>query len=97
MVSIVHAARDIGRLRDISRVLVVHGFGEIVGQNENMYFGSAQGLQRPQAALPVDETNALLCANTEKRLLQPGPLDALCELFDAVCIEVGARLRADLD
>ncbi len=32
MVSIVHAARDIGRLRDISRVLVVHGFGEIVGR-----------------------------------------------------------------
>jgi ubiquinone biosynthesis protein len=30
MVSIVHAARDIGRLRDISRVLVRHGFGEVV-------------------------------------------------------------------
>ncbi len=30
MVSIVHAARDIGRLRDISRVLVAHGFGEVV-------------------------------------------------------------------
>jgi ubiquinone biosynthesis protein len=32
MVSIVHAARDIGRLRDISRVLVRHGFGEVVGR-----------------------------------------------------------------
>ncbi len=30
MVSIVHAARDIGRLRDISTVLVRHGFGEVV-------------------------------------------------------------------
>ncbi|MBX3131004.1 MAG: hypothetical protein KF718_30070 [Polyangiaceae bacterium] len=30
MVSIVHAARDIARLRDISRVLVAHGFGEVV-------------------------------------------------------------------
>ena len=30
MVSIVHAARDIGRLRAISQVLVRHGFGEIV-------------------------------------------------------------------
>jgi ubiquinone biosynthesis protein len=30
MVSIVHAARDIGRIRDISAVLVRHGFGEIV-------------------------------------------------------------------
>lgn len=32
MVSIVHAARDIGRLRDISRVLVRHGFGEVVAR-----------------------------------------------------------------
>ncbi len=30
MVSIVHAARDIGRIRDISTVLVRHGFGEVV-------------------------------------------------------------------
>ncbi len=32
MVSIVHAARDIARLRDISRVLVAHGFGEVVAR-----------------------------------------------------------------
>jgi len=32
MVSIVHAARDLGRVRDISKVLVSHGFGEIVGR-----------------------------------------------------------------
>lgn len=30
MVSIVHAARDLGRLRDISKVLARHGFGEVV-------------------------------------------------------------------
>ncbi len=30
MVSIVNAARDLGRLREISRVLVRHGFGELV-------------------------------------------------------------------
>jgi ubiquinone biosynthesis protein len=30
LVSLVHAARDIGRLRDISTVLVRHGFGEVV-------------------------------------------------------------------
>jgi ubiquinone biosynthesis protein len=30
MVSLLHAVRDIGRLRDITRVLVRHGFGEIV-------------------------------------------------------------------
>ncbi len=32
MVSIVHAARDLGRVRDISKVLVRHGFGEIVNR-----------------------------------------------------------------
>ena len=32
MVSIVHAARDIARLRTISTVLVRHGFGEVVGR-----------------------------------------------------------------
>jgi ubiquinone biosynthesis protein len=41
MVSIVHAARDIGRLRDISRVLVRHGFGEVVRR---------VGLGRPRRA-----------------------------------------------
>ncbi|MEO8183782.1 MAG: AarF/UbiB family protein, partial [Deltaproteobacteria bacterium] len=32
MVSIVHAARDLGRVRDISKVLARHGFGEIVNR-----------------------------------------------------------------
>ena len=32
MVSIVHAARDIARLREISTVLVRHGFGEVVSR-----------------------------------------------------------------
>lgn len=32
MVSLIHAARDIGRIRDISTVLVRHGFGEIVSR-----------------------------------------------------------------
>ncbi|HEY6727928.1 MAG TPA: AarF/ABC1/UbiB kinase family protein, partial [Polyangiaceae bacterium] len=32
MVSILHAARDIGRVREISTVLVRHGFGEIVAR-----------------------------------------------------------------
>jgi ubiquinone biosynthesis protein len=41
MVSIVHAARDIGRLRDISTVLVRHGFGEVVRR---------LGLGRPRKA-----------------------------------------------
>ena len=32
MVSIVHAARDIGRIREISSVLMRHGFGEVVSR-----------------------------------------------------------------
>ena len=32
MVSIVHAARDIGRVRDISAVLARYGFGEVLGR-----------------------------------------------------------------
>lgn len=32
MVSLIHAARDIGRIRDISTVLVRHGFGEVVSR-----------------------------------------------------------------
>lgn len=32
MVSIVHAARDLARIRDISKVLVRHGFGEVVSR-----------------------------------------------------------------
>ena len=39
MVSIAHAARDIGRLRDISTVLARHGFGEVV---QRMGFGAAR-------------------------------------------------------
>jgi len=37
VVSIVHAARDIGRVRDISAVLARYGFGEVLGR---MGFGS---------------------------------------------------------
>lgn len=43
MVSIVSAARDIGRLRDISTVLARHGFGEVV---QRMGFG---GSRKPPA------------------------------------------------
>lgn len=43
MVSIVHAARDIARLRDISSVLVRHGFGEVV---------TRLGIGRPRRSRP---------------------------------------------
>ena len=32
MVSIVHAARDLGRIREVSTVLMRHGFGEVVAR-----------------------------------------------------------------
>ena len=44
MVSIVHAARDIGRVRDISAVLARFGFGEVIGR---MGFG-------PKRSEPTD-------------------------------------------
>src|SRR5690606_10299360 len=46
MVSILHAARDIGRVREISTVLVRHGFGEVV---------SRLGLARKRPALGSQE------------------------------------------
>jgi ubiquinone biosynthesis protein len=49
MVSIVHAARDLGRVRDISKVLARHGFGEIV-----MRLGL--GRSRKQTDDPLSET-----------------------------------------
>jgi len=49
LVSIVHAARDLGRVRDISKVLVRHGFGEIV-----MRLGLGRG--RKTADEPPSET-----------------------------------------
>ncbi len=49
MVSIVHAARDLGRVRDISKVLARHGFGEIV---------SRLGLRGRKADDPLSETRA---------------------------------------
>lgn len=47
MVTILHAARDLGRLGDISRVLVRHGFGEVV---------SRIGLGRPRKAKEADRS-----------------------------------------
>jgi ubiquinone biosynthesis protein len=57
MVSLVHAARDIGRVRDISAVLVRHGFGEVA---------SRLGLRkRPE---PTDGSSELTKASTPVRL-----------------------------
>jgi len=50
MVSLLHAARDIGRVREISTVLVRHGFGEIV---------SRLGLARKKPAPESDDEEAV--------------------------------------
>jgi ubiquinone biosynthesis protein len=47
LVSIVHAARDIGRVRDISSVLARYGFGEVLGR---MGFG-------PKRSGPAESSN----------------------------------------
>lgn len=54
MVSIVHAARDIGRIRDISAVLVRHGFGEIASRLGIRRKGDGdKDLSPPEATLAV--------------------------------------------
>lgn len=58
MVSIVAAARDIARLRDISRVLVRHGFGEVVarlGLGRKRGDGPISSAADVDAATPEDE------------------------------------------
>lgn len=50
MVSIVHAARDIARVREISTVLVRHGFGEVVAR---------LGLARPKGTPDVEPTKGI--------------------------------------
>lgn len=54
MVSIVHAARDIARLRDISTVLVRHGFGEIVAR-----LGIGRRRNKKKASEPPELTDDL--------------------------------------
>jgi ubiquinone biosynthesis protein len=58
LVSIVHAARDIGRVRDISRVLARYGFGEVLGR---MGFG-------PKGTEPTEATGKDRSGATRLRL-----------------------------
>jgi ubiquinone biosynthesis protein len=53
MMSVVSAVRDLGRLREISAVLVRHGFGEIVARAG---FGRAK---KPDSAVPSERPPAL--------------------------------------
>ena len=69
MVSIVHAARDLGRLRDISRVLVRHGFGEIVTR-----LGLGRGKrERDDEVSETERTRASWAVRARKVLEDLGP------------------------
>src|SRR5688572_23546835 len=59
MVSLVHAAQNIGRVRDISAVLVRHGFGEVA---------SRLGLRKRQDSAVGDGATELAKASTPLRL-----------------------------
>src|SRR5262245_34484524 len=54
MVSLVSAARDLGRLREISSVLVRHGFGEFV-RRLGLGRGPKRGGPETDEASPADE------------------------------------------
>ena len=80
MVSILHAARDIGRVRDISTVLVRHGFGEIVRRiglgrpkrREASSDPSALGTSPEEEALGARESRRLFAVGVRMVLEDPG-------------------------
>ncbi len=57
MIGVVSAIRDLGRLREISTVLVRHGFGEIVTRAG---FGGKRRVAREEVLATVDGTAALV-------------------------------------
>lgn len=68
MVSIVHAARDLGRIRDISRVLVRHGFGEVVAR-----LGVFKGKRGPDSTPVATEARGSIGARVRGVLTDLGP------------------------
>jgi ubiquinone biosynthesis protein len=99
MVSIVHAARDLGRVRDISKVLARHGFGEIVnrlGLGRGRRPGEeAQSETRPTGSVGVRVRNVLedlgpsfvklgQIASTRSDVLPADVVSELKKLLDAV-------------
>lgn len=72
MVSIVHAARDLGRLRDISRVLARHGFGEVVARL-GMARGRKAGSSEKLSAAASGPASASVGARIRSVLEDLGP------------------------
>ncbi|MGE5789177.1 MAG: ABC1 kinase family protein [Myxococcales bacterium] len=83
MVSIVHAKRDIGRLREISAVLVRYGFGEIVarlglargrrGKDTPLPSGSTEEVETDLAELPPDDDRSAFAVRFRRVLEALGP------------------------
>ena len=67
MVSILHAARDIGRLRDISTVLVRHGFGEVARRLGLTRVRRAKDSSPPPSERPPDATREDEALGTRER------------------------------
>jgi ubiquinone biosynthesis protein len=95
MVSIVHAARDIGRIRDISRVLVRHGFGEIAARlglgkkpdsNPEVatHESTAVRLRKVLEELGPSFVKLGQIMSTRADLLPPDVISELCKLQDSV-------------
>lgn len=68
MVSIVHAARDLGRIRDISKVLVRHGFGEVVTR-----LGLGRGRRGSDELAPESTTKGSVGERLRRVLEDLGP------------------------
>ncbi|HVU00810.1 MAG TPA: AarF/UbiB family protein [Polyangiaceae bacterium] len=96
MVSIVHAARDIGRVRDISGVLARHGFGEVLAR---MGFGpkraeaanaaEAQGAWATRIRMALEELGPSFVklgqiVSTRADVLPPELIAELVKLQDSV-------------
>lgn len=76
MVSIVHAKRDIGRLREISAVLVRYGFGEIVarlGLSRARRSGAPEELETDLPEVPAGDDRSAFAVRFRRVLEALGP------------------------
>ena len=98
MVSIVHAARDISRMREIASVLVRHGFGEVVQRLGLLRSASAKESPERPSADGLDPIDAEKGATEQKELGWSVRLRRVLEDLGPSFIKLGqiASTRADL-
>jgi ubiquinone biosynthesis protein len=111
MVSLVSAARDIGRVREISAVLVRHGFGEVVtrlglGGQKDVEGGGPQATKRPSLAerirLVLEDLGPSFVklgqiASTRADLLPKEVIDELKKLQDSVPPLPSAEIKEQIE